>query len=183
MEENGHIRGYLLCIFNSHLIDAHCSICCERNQPVVALKYAGRLPADDSEEVYAFNARPICSSTRAHQGCKLVLVIVGVPNLPKPMMSVPIELHARQSLKRSKVIVPGHAEDSMPQPTELPTPISFAEPKKISARQLTAVTREEKIVGIAPSVVVSNATTSIVCSPSFFMSPVLVYRKLLVIFI
>lgn len=77
----------------------------------MALSFSGSIFANETEEAFSFSARPICSSSRAHQGTKLLLIVTGIPRLSKPLVSCPISLRARipqkrtVSLHKSKLLV------------------------------------------------------------------------------
>ena len=85
----------LLIFFFSFLPDASCPRCCPHGEPIVKLTYGYcSQQHGGNEEAYTFQAKPRCTSTR-HQGAKVMLVISGIPFLTKPLISVPITLHAR----------------------------------------------------------------------------------------
>lgn len=86
------------------ILDAVCKVCCDVGEPIVTLNFNGTVPSLDSEDVFVFNAKPKCSSSRDHQGSKVVLVI-SIPRLGKPVVSSPIALHARgrPNKKRQKL--------------------------------------------------------------------------------
>lgn len=55
------------------------------------------------EEIFEFNARPRCSSTRIHhEGAKVVMVVKGIPHLKNPLVSTPVTLNARERRLKSK---------------------------------------------------------------------------------
>lgn len=54
---------------------------------------------EESEEVFVFSTKANCTSSRAHHGCKLLLVI-SIPKALEPLISVPVELHAKTSRSR-----------------------------------------------------------------------------------
>lgn len=88
--------------------DAKCSKCCPDGGRIVTLGFrslkkrcCNKFGAFEIEDVFCFTAKPRCSSTRAHHGSKIVLVVTGIPFLSKPLVSAPISLHARG--KKSKI--------------------------------------------------------------------------------
>lgn len=90
------------------------------------MDYAGCHKINDGkEEVFVFTAKPRCSSSRAHLGGSIVLVVPGIPGLKKPLLSVPVSLQARfrpGKQKGTKNAATGEGNSSINKPAiEKPT--------------------------------------------------------------
>ena len=58
-----------------------------------------------SEDTFTFSAKARCTSSRAHIGGHVVLIVCGIPGLKKPLISVPFTLVSRYR-KHSKLSSP-----------------------------------------------------------------------------
>lgn len=81
--------------------DASCPHCCLAGESPVDIDYAGSVRENNgAQDVYTFTAKSRCTSSRAHLGCSLVLVVSDIPGLV-PILSVPVTLQARFRRYRS----------------------------------------------------------------------------------